>query len=276
MSTLTIEALGPTVGAELVGLDAARVTSDPIVAAACMEALEEFGVLVLRKLGLDDAGQVRFCRLLGRPEASPRRPIPEIAHISLDPARSPIAEYLRGTFDWHIDGTMDDVPAKATVLTAHAIAEAGGDTEFAGTYAAYEALSADEQARLAGLRVVHTFEASQRRYVPEPTQEQLADWQSRPPKEHPLVWRHRSGRCSLVLGATADRVVGMEPGRSRALLDTLLERATAAERVYRHTWSVGDTVIWDNCGVLHRVLDYPADSPREMHRTTLLGDERIR
>jgi alpha-ketoglutarate-dependent taurine dioxygenase len=93
--------------------------------------------------------------------------------------------------------------------------------------------------------------------------------------EHPLVWTHRDGRRSLVLGASADHVVGMEPAAGRALLADLLGRATAPERVYRHEWSVGDTVMWDNRGVLHRAAAYDADSPREMLRTTVLGDEPI-
>jgi alpha-ketoglutarate-dependent taurine dioxygenase len=45
--------------------------------------------------------------------------------------------------------------------------------------------------------------------------------------------------------------------------------------VYRHEWSVGETVIWDNRGVLHRAAPYAPDSPREMLRTTILGDEHI-
>ena len=79
----------------------------------------------------------------------------------------------------------------------------------------------------------------------------------------------------MVLGSSADHVVGMPLGEGRALLTELLERATVVDRVYRHEWHVGDTVIWDNRGVLHRALAYPADSPREMLRTTVLGDEPI-
>ena len=70
--------------------------------------------------------------------------------------------------------------------------------------------------------------------------------------EHPLVWTHRDGRRSLVLGASTDHVVGMELEEGRALLADLLERSTTPDRVYRHEWTVGDTVIWDNRGVLHR------------------------
>ena len=125
------------------------------------------------------------------------------------------------------------------------------------------------------MRVVHSLEASQRRVNPDPSPEELARWRSRRTHEHPLVWTHRSGRKSLVLGASADYIVGMDRDEGRALLAELLDRATAPDKVYSHTWSVGDTVIWDNRGVLHRAAPYDPDSPREMLRTTVLGDEPI-
>ena len=136
-------------------------------------------------------------------------------------------------------------------------------------------LTDDEKERLASVRVVHTIEASQRTANPDPSPEEVALWRRRPPKEHPLVWEHRSGRRSLVLGATTAEVVGMGPEEGRAFLDDLLARATKPENVYRHEWSVGDVVIWDNRGVLHRALPYDSTSPRDMHRTTFAGDEPI-
>jgi alpha-ketoglutarate-dependent taurine dioxygenase len=79
----------------------------------------------------------------------------------------------------------------------------------------------------------------------------------------------------LVLGASADYVVGMDLHEGRALLGELLKRATSLDKIYSHSWSVGDTVIWDNRGVLHRAAPYDSDSQREMLRTTVLGDEPI-
>jgi alpha-ketoglutarate-dependent taurine dioxygenase len=110
---------------------------------------------------------------------------------------------------------------------------------------------------------------------PSPTPEQLADWRSRPSREHPLVWQHRSGRKSLLFGATADQIVGMDIEEGRALLAGLVERATRPERVLRHEWTVGDMVIWDNRGVIHRVTRYESASPRELHRATVAGDEPV-
>ena len=125
------------------------------------------------------------------------------------------------------------------------------------------------------MRVVHTIESSQRLVHPDPSPELLAQWREKPVKEHPLVWRHRSGRRSLVIGVTADHVVGMDLEAGRALLADLLARATAPERVYRHEWTLGDLVIWDNTGVMHRATPYDPSSAREMHRTTMSGDEAI-
>jgi alpha-ketoglutarate-dependent taurine dioxygenase len=240
-----------------------------------LDALEQNGVLVLPRLHLDDATQVAFSRRLGVVEVFGRGEYPEIFRVTLDPTKNPAASYLKGTFDWHIDGCTDDVPIMATLLAAHAVAATGGDTEFASTYAAYDALTDAEKKELEHVRVVHSFEASQLLHNPDPAPEERERWRRRPPKTHPLVWRHRSGRKSLVLGATTAEVVGMTPAAGRALLDELLARATAPARVYRHRWEVGDAVMWDNRGVLHRACPYDAASPRDMHRTTFAGDEPI-
>jgi alpha-ketoglutarate-dependent taurine dioxygenase len=275
MAVLTTERISTTVGALVVGADTDRLLNDEAFPAWCLDELEANGALVFRDLHIDDATQVAFSKKLGRVEVFGKGEHPEIFRVTLDPAKNRAAAYLRGTFDWHIDGCTDDIPIHATLLSAHAVATSGGETEFASSYAAYDALTDEEKERFESVRVVHTIEASQRLANPNPTPEELALYRSRPAKEHPLVWRHRSGRRSLVLGATTDHVVGMEPGESRALLDGLLDRSTAPENVYRHEWEVGDMVIWDNRGVLHRALPYAATSPRDMHRTTLAGDEPI-
>lgn len=280
MSLLTITKLGESVGAEVTGLDPAHLVTDDTLSEAILDALESNGILVFRGLRLDPQAQVAFCRRLGEIDHSSdgHHPVAGIYPITLDPSKNSSAGYLKATFDWHIDGCTplgDECPQKATILSAVQVAEWGGETEFANSYAAYDALTEEEKDRFGSLRVVHSLEASQRRITPDPTPEQLARWRSRCVHEHPLVWTHRSGRKSLVLGASADYVVGMDLDEGRALLAELLERATVRDKVYSHAWSVGDTVIWDNRGVLHRAAPYDPSSPREMLRTTVLGDEPI-
>jgi alpha-ketoglutarate-dependent taurine dioxygenase len=275
IETLTTRSLG-SVGAEVVGLTGADLLTDAFSAAACMDALSKAGVLVFRALHVTDEAQIEFTRRLDDVGKSASAPVPKIFTVTLDPSKNPVADYLRGTFLWHIDGAQDEVPTKATMLSAKAIASEGGETEFASTYGAFEDLDADRRGELEKLRVVHSFEASQRLVNPDPTPDDVARWRKMPDREHPLVWRHRSGRRSLVIGATADRIVGMDRKEGRTLLHDLIVRATQPEKVYRHTWEIGDLVIWDNTGVMHRARPYDQSSARELHRTTMSGDEPIR
>ena len=252
---------------------------DPAFAAECLEALERFGVLLFPRIGLTDEQQVAFSANLGdvMPQGVPRpdgsRDV--MFKVSLDPKVNVAAEYLKGTVYWHIDGATDDVPARATLLTGRRLSPVGGQTEFCNTYAAYDDLSEAERKYYESLRVVHSLEAANRLTTPKPTDQDLAIWRRGGSKEHPLVWRHATGRKSLVLGATVAHIVGLPEEESRALVAKITDHATRPEIVYRHEWQIGDLVIWDNCGTMHRVIPYDPASGRMLHRTTLHGVEAI-
>jgi len=263
-----------TVGIEHTGISGSAFV-DPEVATACLRDLVEHGVVVYRDAHVGDDDLVAFSHLLGDVVVAPMGGLtdhPEISPVSLDPARSELAAYRRSTFFWHIDGANDRVPQKATLLAAREVADEGGDTEFADTYAAYAALSDGERERLAAVKVVHSMEASQLLVYPEPTPKQRAAWSSVPSREHPLVWTRPDGRTSLLVGATAGEVVGRDRVEGRALLDDLLDHCTQPQFVRRHQWRPGDLVVWDNTGMLHRALPYEPTSRRLLHRTTLAGD----
>ncbi|GGK59266.1 TauD/TfdA dioxygenase family protein [Streptomyces flaveus] len=261
-------ALNPSLGVEFTHV------TDPLdekLVARCAEALKWRGVLLIRGLNLDDEQQIALSSKLGEVVSVRGK---RIFPISLDPSKNPSAEYLRGTFHWHLDGTTDDdVPVKATTLTARHVAMKGGGTEFANTYAAYENLPEQDRKRYESLRVVHSFAAAQLRAKPDPSEKELARWRSLPEREMSLVWRRRDGRRSLVIGTTADRIVGMAPDEGRALLDELQDWCTQDRFRYTHDWQVGDFVAWDNTAILHRALPYDRSSERLLHRTTVVGDE---
>ncbi|WP_194903762.1 TauD/TfdA dioxygenase family protein [Catenulispora rubra] len=260
-------ALTPSMG--VVVADGADLLDEALIS-QCVEALKWRGVLLVRGAHLDDERQLAFSRVLGEIVTFRGSGIFE---VSLDPSVNPAAEYLKGTFHWHLDGMTDDTPIKATVLTARHVAMLGGGTEFASTYAAYENLPETDREFCENLRVVHSFEAAQRLLYPEPTEKQLAAWRTQGSHEAPLVWKRRDGRRSLVIGATADHIVGIEPADSRALLDRLLTWSTQDRFRYTHDWQIGDLVMWDNTGILHRALPYDPSSERNLHRTTIVGDE---
>ena len=280
MTAIEVKPLGGIVGAEVLGVDAEQLASDAQLArVARRRARDVRRARVPRPAPALPSSRSRSAVTSARSTASNgNHEVEGIYRVSLDRTNRSSASYLRGTFAWHVDGCTpdgDEYPQMATVLTAKTVAEQGGETEFASSYGAYEELTTTRRRVVRRLRVVHSLEASQRRVRSDPTPKQLAAWRSRPPHEHPLVWTHRNGRRSLLIGASADHVVGMDLDEGRALLDELLARATVPERVYRHEWSVGDTVIWDNRGVLHRAAPYDPTSGREMLRTTILGDEPI-
>lgn len=274
MPAITIEKLTETVGAEVLDVDVDRLLNDEDIPAAVMEALEQNGVLVFRELHIDDERQAAFAHRLGDVMQFSGFQHPEVIEISFDPD-NPNKEYYKSNDYWHIDGFMDEIPAKASIMSGHAVTSEGGETEFASTYQAYDDLSDEEKQRYADLRVIHSFEAIQRLTYPDPTPEQLVEWERRGTREHPLVWTKRTGRRSLVFGASASHVVGMDMEEGRTLLKDLEERATGPDRVLSYTWTVGDMVIWDNRGLVHRARPFDKTKPRRMHRTTLVGDEAI-
>ncbi|MBH0115190.1 TauD/TfdA family dioxygenase [Novosphingobium sp. YJ-S2-02] len=234
------------------------------------DLLEERGVLVFPRIDFDDEEQIAFSKTIGEfvPEMHGK-----VFAISMDKKVNPQADYVKGAFYWHIDGTMQDVPLFASLMSAKVLSKTGGNTEFCNTYAAYDALPAEEKEALEGLRVIHSFYNSQLYVDPEPDIAKMEEWMALGTNELPLVWTHKSGRKSLVLGSTAQYVVGMEPMESTRLLVRLRSWATQERFSYSHQWSVGDAVIWDNTGTMHRAMVYPLDSDRRMHRTKLAGEE---
>jgi alpha-ketoglutarate-dependent taurine dioxygenase len=262
--------LSPRVGTEI-RADATDLLSGEH-APQIRDILGERGLVLFRQLNLDDRQQVAFAHTLGQVKDQGED---HIYKVTLDKTVTKTADYLLGTFHWHIDGTTDAIPSRASLLSARRLSETGGQTEWANTYAAYEELPSEEKDAIDSLRVVHSAETIERVARPDFTEEDVADWRTRPLRSHPLVWSHVSGRKSLVLGATASHVEGMQPDESRALLNHLMEQATQPQLVYRHEWQVGDLVIWDNTGTMHRVVPYSADSGRLMHRTTLVGEEPL-
>ena len=236
--------------------------------------LDRRGVVFFRGLEIDDKRQFEIARTLGTP-------LKEggggdgVYKVSLDKNVNQKADYLKGSLYWHIDGSTQDKPYLGTMLRAVKLSETGGQTEFCNTYEAYDDLPEAEKTAIDSLRVVHSMEKSLWFIYPEPTFEQVNAWQQVPSKSCPLVWKHKSGRKSLLLGATADYIEGLSPEESRKLLVRLREWVTQPQYVYRHEWQVGDLIIWSNTGAMHRALAYPEDSGRLMIRTTLAGEEPL-
>lgn len=278
--TVEFESIKPHIGA-IVHVDRSSMLDEAVVS-RCREMLEERTVLVFPRVNLDDEEQLAFTDLLGSRQNLTSNAIREgvaaddVYKVTLDKAVNAQPEYVLGTFFWHMDGlTVDMPPPKATLLSARKISSKGGQTGFASTYAAYEGLPESEKAELAGLRATHSVRSALRPVADTLPEEERRKLEIGIVKEHPIVWNHKSGRKSLVIGTSADRVVGMPYAHGRALLTRLAEWAAQPDYTYSHEWQEGDFVIWDNTGALHRVIPYDADSGRTMHRTSIAGTEVV-
>lgn len=267
---LRFEQIKPKIGARILNSKEELLSGD--LSDAINALVETCGVLVFPQVNFTDDEQIAFTNLLGgnvneiRGEA--------MFKVTLDETiNQKVAEYLKGSLYWHIDGTMHTLPIRASILTAKVLATEGGDTDFANTASAYDDLPQDRKDAIAQMRVIHSLWRSQFYHTPEPTMEQLEDWLDKGEAELPLVCTHKSGRKSLVLGNTAHYVKGLDPKDSYRILHGLREFATSEPYSYRHKWTVGDTVIWDNRTSLHRATPYDPHSGRLMHRTILNGTE---
>ena len=279
MSTSTTKPLSDSVGAEVLDVDRDRLLHDDALGRRVPRG-SSTGTACSCSASCTSTTttQVAFSRQArhgggGRHAAT----VAEIFRVTLDPAKNPAADYLKGTFDWHIDGMTDDIPIMATVLSAHEVAASGGDTEFASTYAAYDDLSDDEQGAGAAARGWCTPSWPRRGcHIPNRRRDGARDVEQAPAEDAPAGLAARVGRESLVLGAT-DRPRRGHGARTKGarISPTCSTWSTVPERVYRHEWAVGDLVIWDNRGVLHRATRYDPSSARDMHRTTIAGDEAV-
>ena len=236
------------------------------------ELLQERGVLVFPEIHFTDEEQVAFTKTLGKFETE--RTGDDVFKVTLDMKENPhSAEYLKGSLYWHLDGTMNQVPILASLLASKKLASWGGNTGFCSTYAAWESLPEQQRVELDGLRVIHGVWPSVFYYEPEPSLAKLKAMQAIGERELPLVWKHRSGRKSLILGCTAQRVLNVTPAKSAEILVGLREWCTSEQFSYSHQWKVGDLVMWDNTGTLHRAEAYDMGSGRLLHRTKLAGEE---
>jgi alpha-ketoglutarate-dependent taurine dioxygenase len=123
--------LTPRTGTQVV--TDAKTLAGGTISAALRELLEQRGVIVFRDVNLSDAQQLRLSETLG---TLVRHGVDPIQQITLDTKLTPTAEYLKGSFYWHIDGAAGGTSDLAALLGARRLSPEGGQTHFASTYAA--------------------------------------------------------------------------------------------------------------------------------------------
>ncbi len=266
-------------GAEIGGVDLTRDLDDTVFR-EIHAAFLEHKVLLFNAPDLSPARHVAFARRFGEVQVHVMNQyhsddFPEIYRLSnLDANGNPNGRHPdRGTMCWHTDGSWQRVTGQATILYAEVATAEGGETHLCDMAGAYERLSPEWKARLAPLRAVHNLDFSRtRRHGDDPlTDEQR---RARPPVDHPVIRTHAETGCKVVfLGDHAESIIGMDYDEGRALIEEVNAMIIHDDLVYRHRWSPGQLIAWDNRSVLHRATPYdPATQRRVIRRCTVLGE----
>ena len=244
--------LAGSCGVEVRGLDVRAVDDDTI--GELRRLVARHGVLVLPGQELTGADEEAFAARWGTPHAvGGRSPV-----VTLDSTKSRRARPQGGA--WHSDMSWAPETPYATFLYALTIPHVGGDTIFANQCAAYDALPDERRDQLADLSAEHRHPNPPGRFASGTA-------------IHPVVrCIPESGRRALFVNpAFTRRICGVDEPRSRRLLWNLCRLATRPEITYRHRWTPGDLLVWDNRGVLHYAIhDYT--EPRLLHRITVRPD----
>ena len=272
-----IEPLDATFGAVVTGVELRSIGE------AAFEALHEtwleHALLIFPGQFLTIDEQNAFARRFGplEFEAVAFSNVDTEGRILSDPGHD-VVKSLRGNEGWHHDSTYMPLQAKGSVFTAEVVTSRGGATGWADMLAAYEALDADTQQRLAGMRAYHSLYYSQGRsgYMPTRTEGggyDMYGFHDLEPSLRPLVKVHpETGRPNLLIGRHAYGIVGMAEDESEAFLDRLNAEACQPPRVHHHQWSVGDAALWDNRRLMHRGTPFDMTEPRVMWHTRIAGD----
>jgi len=275
--SIRFERLSPSLGAIVHGLDLAADLPEAAIS-AIQSGLEAHQVLFFRNQNLTPIQQRDFARRFGELHIHPVYPgdaaVPEIMVLEYD-------ENLRGhQNNWHTDVTFIETPPFGSVLFAEDIPPTGGDTIWASTYAAFEALSPTLQHFLSGLQAVHDFAKNftPDRFRTYGVDNRLAEtYNKHKPVSHPVVRTNPlTGRRGLFVNRSfTSHIEGLERAESDAILAFLYTHLETPEFQVRWRWETGAVAFWDNRFTQHYALSDYFPHHRRVRRATILGDRPV-
>jgi alpha-ketoglutarate-dependent 2,4-dichlorophenoxyacetate dioxygenase len=283
---LTYRKLHPLFMAEVTSPIDLRSLDDQQILDEIRSGMDEYGVLVFPNQSFTDAEQLDFAQRfdgelhsktgisalqksrLGKTEA-----LTDISNLDENGEIMQTTDrrrmYSLANRLWHTDASFQDPPGRYSMLHARVVPEVAADTEFADMRAAYEALDDEMKAQLEGLFVHHSIAYSRQTLGFEFSEAEMEKLKG---AIHPLVREFsETGRRSLYLASHASKIIDWPLPDGRLLLKDLMEHATQPQFRYRHSWRVGDLVIWDNRTTMHRGIAYDDSRyKRELRRVTTL------
>jgi taurine dioxygenase len=284
MNPIRISPISPSIGVDVLNVDIRRPLSED-QRTELLALWAQHLVLRFRDQPLSDPDLLAFSRTLGEleppgpnPQGKPYLPeFPELNVISnIKQDGTPIGGLGDGEAIWHSDMTYAASVPKGAVLHSLEVPPEGGNTFWSNLYLAYERLPSDLLKAIQGRRAIHdsTYNSAG---IMRIGMKPVTDVRQAPGAQHPLIVRHPgSGRPILFLGRRRNSyILGLPIDESEALLDALWAHATQPEFTMEQIWRVGDTIVWDNFGTLHRRDGFDPNSRRLMHRAQIKGSQPI-
>ncbi|MDQ0246681.1 taurine dioxygenase [Bacillus fengqiuensis] len=267
----SVKPLGPTIGAEIVGVDLGNPVT-PELKEELNRALLEWKVIFFRNQHITSEQQLEFARLWGELETHPWHPqgdSDQIIRFTKDEKRIGYENV------WHTDVTWRLTPAKAAMLYLVQSPPIGGDTLWADMAAAYDNLPDEVKERIHGLTAIHDFTHA---FGPSLSSEELAFWQSKfPAVEHPVVRTHPETKRKTLFVNTAftTRIVGLDIEESERLLQYLFQQVQIPEYQVRFQWEANSIAFWDNRATQHYAVSDYYPNRRVAERVAIVGDRPI-
>ena len=278
---IAVDRIAGALGAEISGVDLSQPLSDSVIA-EIRQALLDHQVIFFRDQRLTLGQHLAFGRRFGELQIHDFVEAAEAdAHI-LEVRKEPYETRNFGG-GWHTDVSYLEQPSLGSVLYAHEVPEAGGDTMFANQYLAYDALSEGMKAMLGGMTAIHSARriygadaAGARRNEPRSMGIRFTEL-AHGEIEHPVIRTHvETGRkCLYVNGNFTVRFKDMSEDESAPLLHWLYQHAVRPEFTCRFRWKPGSIAFWDNRCVQHNAINDYQGQRRVMHRVTIEGERPI-
>ena len=278
---------GRLLGAKIEGLDLSRPLED-IEVENVVQALGRYGVVCFPRQKLTARQQRDFAARFGELEINVasgpyQEPgLPEVMTLSnIVKDGKPIGLSDAGQ-DWHTDMSYSKSIAFANVLYALEVPRRNGktlgDTEFSSMHAAYEGLPDDLKKRLDGMTVLHDFnkfwEMMRREKGSKRPPLTEAQRKQKPPVSHPIFLQHPITRRKVLYAnpGYSMRINELPQKASDEILEFLFEHQLKPLYRYRHQWSEGDVLMWENFGTIHNAIaDYGPNEHRLVKRCQVMA-----
>jgi taurine dioxygenase len=278
---LHVTPLGVAYGARITGLDLSQPLH-PSVAKALDHAFTTWHLLCFPDQDLQPADEIRALQYFddaiyphGDVLAHTVPGYPELQILSnIEVDGKPTGYTNKQGMEWHSDLSGMPIMPKASQMYAIEVPESGGETYFADGALAFETLPGDIREQLDGLESTFSWVAVQR-YLAEASGGSWDAYDQATAAKHPNVVRPLvrvhpvTGRKSLFISEREIVAIsGLDAEDTQALLRKLMAHITETPYVvYRHTWSPGELVVWDNRCLIHSVCEYNYEGQRRiMHQ----------